>query len=396
MHSGSQELGTLYRTPARIVAAESKEELLRLLSHTLKTLYKNFLRFEVFLADECGRLVVARTGEAADLAAQPTYGTGFLRDVSVGRKFESALHGVAHGSRMSAPLLDGRAPLGMIVVDAAPGRPFFSMDLEVLEGVAGLFSLAFQRLHSRKSDWRRASVEADRRSAGSVQRSLMKTSLPADSGLKVDARYQPALDVGGDFYDLTCLGDGRIGGAIGDVSGKGVSAALIMSRVSSDLGRALRSGVTPSEVLESVNTTMTDVESETFVTASCITLDPLRRSLTIANAGHLPLMIRRANGEVFDFGGASGTPLGMMPCRYVDERLELQPLDIVLLMTDGVAEALDLPGDRMGTKRLHRIMNTAPHDPKVINARILAAANESSSASAPDDLTLVALQFEPR
>ena len=86
----------------------------------------------------------------------------------------------------------------------------------------------------------------------------------------------------------------------------------------------------------------------------------------------------------------------MMPCRYVDERLELQPLDIVLLMTDGVAEALDRPVIAWVHRRLHRIMNTAPHDPKVINARILAAANESSSASAPDDLTLVALQFEPR
>ena len=107
-------------------------------------------------------------------------------------------------------------------------------------------------------------------------------------------------------------------------------------------------------------------------------------------------MIRRANGEVFDFGGASGTPLGMMPCQYVDERLELQPLDIVLLMTDGLVEALDRPSDRMGTKRLHQIVNTAPHDPKVINARILAAAEESNSAQPPDDLTLVALQFESR
>ena len=91
--------------------------------------------------------------------------------------------------------------------------------------------------------------------------------------MKVDVRYQPALDVGGDFYNLIGLGDGRIGGAIGDVSGKGVSAALIMSRV---LGPGSRPplGRRPSEVLESINTTMTDVESETFVTASCITLDP--------------------------------------------------------------------------------------------------------------------------
>jgi serine phosphatase RsbU (regulator of sigma subunit) len=224
----------------------------------------------------------------------------------------------------------------------------------------------------------------------------MNGSLPADAGVKVDVRYHPALDVGGDFYDLTRLEDGRIGGAIGDVSGKGVSAALIMSRVSSDMGRAIRSGAGPSKVLDSVNATLTDVESETFVTASCITLDAQRHSLTVANAGHIPLMVRRANGEVFDFGPPSGTPLGMVPCQYVDEHVALQPLDIVLLMTDGLVEAFDRPSDRMGTMFLHRLVNSAPHDPKIINARILAAANEMQSAQPLDDVTLVALQVESR
>ena len=309
---------------------------------------------------------------------------------------EPALHGVKRGLQMSAPLLDGSVSLGLIVLEAAPGRPFSSLDLEILESVADLFSLAFQRLGSRQSERHRASIEADRRAAGSVQRKLMNGSLPADAGVKVDVQYHPALDVGGDFYDLTRLEDGRIGGAIGDVSGKGVSAALIMSRVASDMGRVIRSGANPSKVLESVNTTLTGEESETFVTASCISLDPRRRSLTIANAGHIPLMVRRARGEVFGFGGASGTPLGMMPCQYVDEHLELQHLDIVLLMTDGLVEAFDRPSDRMGTRRLQQIVNCAPHDPKVINARILAAAEESNRAQPLDDVTLVALQIESR
>jgi serine phosphatase RsbU (regulator of sigma subunit) len=382
--------------PAKVMAAESKDELLQLLSHTLRTLYRHVLRFEILLADESGKLVQAWADEKWNLQVARAPGKGRLQAVSASWQFEPALHGVRRGLEMSAPLLDGRTPLGLIVLEAIPGRPFGSLDLEILESVADLFSLALQRLRSRKSERRRASVEADRRAAGIVQRKLMKWSLPVDAGVKVDARYQPALDVGGDFYDLACLEDGRIGGAIGDVAGKGVSAALIMSRVSSDVGRAVRSGANPSKVLESVNATLTDVESETFVTASCISLDSRHRSLTIANAGHLPLMIRRANGEVFDFGGASGTPLGMVPCQYVDERLELQPLDIVLLMTDGLVEALDRPSDRMGTKRLHRIVNAAPHDPETINERILAAANDSGGAQALDDVTLVALQIESR
>ena len=391
-----QELGTLYRTPAKVAAVESKEELLRLLSRTLRTLYLRPHRFQIFLVDGLGRLVASPTDATRDLPVSWSPGAERLQDVSAGWEFQPAMHAVKRGFRMSAPLLDGRVPLGLIVLETVPGKFFSSLDLQVLEGVAGLFSLAFQRLRSRKSDLRRASIEADRRSAGSVQRRLMKCSLSADAGVRVDTRYHPALEVGGDFYDLACLKDGRIGGTIGDVSGKGVSAALVMSRVSSDLGRAVRSGAEPSKVLESVNSMLTDEDSETFVTASCISLDPRRRSLTIANAGHIPLMVRRTDGQVFDFGGASGTPLGMVPCQYTDERLELHPLDIVLLMTDGLVEALDRPSDRMGTKRLHRIVNGAPHDPEAINTRILAAAQEANGDHPLDDVTLVAIQVESR
>ena len=396
MQGGFLDLGTLYRTPAKVVAVESKEELLGLLSHTLRTLYRTPHGFEVFLADGRGRLVPTSTDEARSLARAWAPGPGRFGDASLSWPVEPAFHGVKRGLQMSAPLLDGSVPLGLIVLEAGPGRTFSSLDLEILESVADLFSLAFQRLGSRQSERHRASIDADRRAAGSVQRKLMNGSLPADAGVKVDVRYHPALDVGGDFYDLTRLEDGRIGGAIGDVSGKGVSAALIMSRVASDMGRVIRSGANPSRVLESVNTSLTGDESETFVTASCISLDPRRRTLTIANAGHIPLMVRRASGEVFGFGGASGTPLGMVPCQYVDENLELQHLDIVLLMTDGLVETFDRPSDRMGTRRLQQIVNCAPHDPKAINARILAAAEESNRAQPLDDVTLVALQIESR
>ena len=82
-------------------------------------------------------------------------------------------------------------------------------------------------------------------------------------------------------------------------------------------------------------------DSEFFVTASCLTIDPKTRILRVASAGHLPLIMRRASGEVFTFGAASGTPLGMLPTDYTDEELQLDPGDIVLMMTDGLVEALD-------------------------------------------------------
>jgi sigma-B regulation protein RsbU (phosphoserine phosphatase) len=396
MRAEARDLGTLYRAQRKVLAVDCVDDLLDLVSVTVSALYPGLLRFELYVTDRTGRVTASRVQGDTDRKCIELPDLKRLRTAGAEDDFASGPPGAARRLRMSAPLLDGATAAGLIVVEATPDSPFAQMDVEILEAVAGLFSLALQRLHSEQREYRQAFIEQDLRSAGGVQRRLMARTLPADSGVRVDARYIPALDVGGDFYDLAYLGNGRIGGAIGDVSGKGVSAALIMSGVASDLGRALRSGAGPSEVLENVNSTLTDVESETFVTASCIALDSRNHYLTVANAGHLPLMVRRASGEVLDFGAASGTPLGMVPCAYLEERFELQPLDIVFLMTDGLAEAFDCPDDRMGMRFLKRLVNSAPHDAKVVNDRILAAANTKGGTRRLDDVTLVALQLEPR
>ncbi len=384
--------------PARVVEAQTEQELFDVLSSTLRGLYRNVSRYQVYIRDASGDLVPAlrRAGE---------HGNGLLKALKSRLLVEKhngvlsraqlcpALRRARRGSLMSALMLDGRSVIGVIVAESAPATADFTVhDVDALQGVAALFSLALQRLRSKERERLRASVDLDRKFARKVQRGLMSESLPGDIGVTVDAKYLPAFDVGGDFYELTYLGDGKIGGAIGDVSGKGVSAALIMSRVSSDFRRAIRSGVDPSTVLEEVNATLTDVESETFVTASCIRLDARRHKLTVANAGHLPLVLRRATGEVFSFGAPSGTPLGMMPCDYADDEIALEPRDIVLLMTDGLLDGLDRPGDRLGAQLLLQVVKSAPHDPGAVNGRVLEAANEMKGGRALDDMTLVALQ----
>jgi serine phosphatase RsbU (regulator of sigma subunit) len=403
MNAMMQQFGILYRTPGRIVAAQTEEELRDLLSNALRGLYRNLMRYELFVSDPRGNLVpVVRLGEGqygGGLKLLASLKSRLLMKDEQGLIGEAhlfpALHGVKRGSLMSAPLLDAREVIGLIVAETAPGSTDFTIfDLHVLEGIAALFSLALQRLRSKETEYFHASVELDLKSASKVQRGLMSQRLPADIGVTAHAEYLPAFDVGGDFYELTYLGDGKIGGAIGDVSGKGVSAALIMSRVSSDVRRALRSGDGPSTVLKNVNASLADVESEIFVTASCIRLDARSRRLTVANAGHLPLIVRRAAGEVFTFGPPSGTPLGMMPCDYTDDEITLEPLDIVLLMTDGLVEALDRPSDRMGMELLLGLIKYAPHDPKLVNARILEAVQKMHGTKSLDDVTLVALQLQ--
>jgi serine phosphatase RsbU (regulator of sigma subunit) len=124
-------------------------------------------------------------------------------------------------------------------------------------------------------------------------------------------------------------------------------------------------------------------------------VDPQRRFLGVASAGHLPLLVRRVTGEVVEFGAASGTPLGVIPCEYREDRVDLRPGDIVLLMTDGIADVLDCPGDRAPSHRLQSIVAAAPHDPAAINEAILDAASRITADQPRDDVTLVALQIDP-
>jgi serine phosphatase RsbU (regulator of sigma subunit) len=223
----------------------------------------------------------------------------------------------------------------------------------------------------------------------------MRDSLPADAGVTVHVEYLPAFDVGGDFYSITQADDGTIAVAIGDVAGKGVAAALVMSRVSADIQRALVAGNAPASVLRKINARLSDVESESFVTATCIRLDPERRTLTVANAGHLPLVIRRVDGTVLTCGEPSGTPLGMLPSDYEEQELRLEPSDVVLLFTDGLVDALDFPSGRMGMNLLLALVREAPHDARQISERIRAAVDAVRSRKLVDDVTCVALQLAP-
>jgi serine phosphatase RsbU (regulator of sigma subunit) len=274
------------------------------------------------------------------------------------------------------------------------GRNFTAQDMNVLEGLAGLASFALVRLWMRSNDEARERLHNDLAAAQRVQRKFLPDALPPESGMRVEAKYLPAYTVGGDFYDLVYHGDGRIGAAIGDVCGKGVAAALLMSRVSSELRRLTTRDAQPSKVLADANKLLdSGAQDESFVTASSLQIDARRRKLHVASAGHVPLIVKRANGTVSTFGAPSGTPLGMLPCEYTDETVTLHTHDIVILMTDGLVEALDRPSDRLGMDLLLNLIKAAPHDPKQMNERILTVVDKMKGQKRLDDITLVALQL---
>ncbi len=293
---------------------------------------------------------------------------------------------------MSAPLVDDAgAFLGLVVLERGPEKPDFSVaDLGVLEGIATLMAPAVQRACPTERSRRR---ELDLRKACKLQRRLMSGTLPQGVGVTALVEYRPALGVGGDFYSLRYLGGGLVSVAIGDVAGNGISAALVMSRVASDIERALGAGDAPAAVLGRINGELADADSELFVTASCLRVDTVSRTMTAANAGHLPVVVRRASGEVFTCGGASGTPLGIERCDYDDEEIGLEPGDIVLLATDGLLEALDHPSGFRGLERLLDLLREGPHDARAVHDRLCATVDEARRLHDLDDVTWVALQI---
>jgi serine phosphatase RsbU (regulator of sigma subunit) len=205
-----------------------------------------------------------------------------------------------------------------------------------------------------------------------------------------------AFAVGGDFYDFIDLGDGRMLAAIGDVSGKGVTAALMMSRISSELHRLAAETTGPAEMLRRLNGSLPGrMQDDRFVTVVCVLLDMPNQRGVVANAGHVVPLLRRQSGSVRGLAYASGPPIGMIPSAvYEEEVFPLEPKDILLLSTDGVFEIFAghrRPCSTMGQCRLADVIEKAPHDLAEIHKRILATVE--ASAQGRDDVALLGLEL---
>jgi serine phosphatase RsbU (regulator of sigma subunit) len=214
--------------------------------------------------------------------------------------------------------------------------------------------------------------------------------------VRVLAEYLPAFAVGGDFYDFVDLGDGRLLATIGDVSGKGVTAALMMSRVTSELRRLAHETSGPAEILTRLNRSMRGMQEDRFVTVVCVLLDVPNRRWVVANAGHVVPLLRRRSGTILGLAYSLNPPIGMIPMpEYRDEIFPLESQDIVVLATDGVLEMLS-GGPRdvcstMGQCQLVDTLRKAPHDLAEIHRRILKT--EDSSTRGRDDVALLGLEL---
>jgi phosphoserine phosphatase RsbU/P len=302
------------------------------------------------------------------------------------------------GSTMSTPIFSGKSLEGFLVVQRRAEAPAFTIpDLEALallaEGVGGVLPRCRTHVSPSATTW----LEQDLAAAGTIQRTFLPEPIGENSaGVRVVTEYMPAYAIGGDFYDFIDLGNGRVMGVIGDVSGKGVTAALTMGRVSADIRRLATEVSGPAELLERLNHTLSvRMSDDRFVTALCVLLDAPNKKWIFANAGHVLPLLRRSTGVVSRVAYSSGPPLGIVAhAQYREETISVAAKDILLLATDGVFEILSAPRrpcSTMGQCQFTELVGSAPHDVSEISRRIVATAHEATGGR--DDLALLGLQI---
>ncbi len=294
------------------------------------------------------------------------------------------------------PLLVEDRLVGVLQVDNTEERRGFTADdLDLLSGVAGPIALAMEHSRLHEKLVARDIFEHDLALARRLQRSFLPQTPPEVPGYGLAVEYSPAAEVGGDFYDFFPLASGRIGLAIGDVSGKGVSGALLMARLTSVLRAAAARDEHPSSVLEELNQLVFAENDEgMFVTASFAVLDPETGCLEIANAGHLLPIVRHRDGRVGELKLPSASALGVSrPLLAPAASWTMSPGDLMLFATDGLTEAANHGLQRFGNARIIETMRRLSSDDpgQAMNALLVAARAFVGDHGFDDDLTILCL-----
>ena len=319
-------------------------------------------------------------------------------DVASLRLDSPGLHSLHQaGARVVVPLISQGELVGLIALGARLSEQDYSADdrkllADLATQAAPAVRVAQLVSQQQREALERVRVDQELRIAGVIQQSLLPKGVPELPGWEVAVYYQPAREVGGDFYEFLKYDDGRIGFIVGDVTDKGVPAAMVMATTRSLLRAVTERLSAPGAVLERVNELLhPDIPERMFVTCFYALLDPATGLVHYANAGH-DLPYRRGADGVSELR-ATGMPLGLMPDMHYEEfELQLEPGDAVLFHSDGVAEAHDPEREMFGFPRLKSLVAevTSPEGliPLVLER---LAAFTGPGWEREDDVTLVSL-----
>ena len=307
----------------------------------------------------------------------------------------------AAGTRIAVPLLSQGELVGLINLGPRlSGQDYSTDDRKLLSNMATQAAPAVrvaQLVRQREAETQeRERTKQELRIARVIQQTLLPKELPKLSGWQVAAHYQPARAVGGDFYDFIGLPNDKLGIVIGDVTDKGMPAAMVMATTRSLLRPTAQRLTSPGPVLELVNDLLyPDIPSNMFVTCLYLVLSPSSGRIRYANAGHDVPYGRTAKGVV-EFR-ATGMPLGSMPgMSYQEMETTIAPGDSVLFYSDGLTEAHNTSREMFGSPRAKELVAAHPGGATLIHHLLAELAGFTGEDwEQEDDVTLVTLERNP-
>ncbi|MEZ4390753.1 MAG: SpoIIE family protein phosphatase [Polyangiales bacterium] len=301
------------------------------------------------------------------------------------------------GWRMGAPLTVRGEHSGVVLLEAEPARGYFTQnDLDLLSGLAAQIAVALHLIDLHQRLLVRDRLDHDLRLARQIQRNLLPRDPPRVAGLEIAVHYEPAFHVGGDFYDFLWRDQQQLSIVVGDVSGKAVSGALFMARVTSEI-RSVASLGSPARVIERVNRALAEIADDgMFVTLVYLSIDLRTNTMRFANAGHtIPLLQRGEQLLSLEFDRARSMPVGVLPEIQCDEvEVPLLPGDVLMLYTDGIIEARSMKGEFYGQDRLDAAVASAPRTARgALDAVLRDVDGFVEAAPQADDQTVVSMHL---
>ena len=361
------------------------DEFLPNILDSLFTIFPQAERGYVLLADQPGgQLVPAaikdrRSESGSSLTLAPISRTIAVRVMNEGKailstdadddpELSASILEASVCSMMTVPLVGpSRKSLGIIHIDTTDAARRFSQDdLEVLISVATVVGQAVEHARVHQASLKLDRHQRELSTAREVQLHFLPQSRPNVAGYKFFDYYRAADDVGGDYFGYVALPDGRWAIAVGDVSGKGVSAALMMARLCSEVRYCLVTSASPVEAVTRLNRDLIDPTlDDRFVTFLLGVIDPAKHTLTVVNAGHMPPIVRSwTSGAVEQIGiSEASPPLGFdAASKFMSSTVSIEPGDSIVMYTDGISEATNVDEQIYGIKRVCKTIAGGPTD----------------------------------
>ena len=406
LEAAYDNLGTLYSFMQAISKTIDRNELLRLAAFKILEIYPAAGHVSIFLVRTPSNTTKAEDLRLAHIVgpripAQPPSLPERVCEAVLDRRIAvltsplvsvSASHG---GANMYVPMIEREEVLGVIHVSAGDhGDSFTHADLDLLKGMAVPFAAMLQNTRVHDDSLVEARFRHDLTLAAKIQKSFLPREVVAVEGVELFAEYRAAYTVSGDFYDVFWVGPDKLAIFIGDISGKGISGALLMARISSELRVSALAHVEPVAVLTAMNSlTLGRGDPEFFFTAIYLTMDVKTGDIVLANAGHMLPYVCGDSPPVAITEGAA-CPVGIVEDpNYTSTTFNLRHGESLVLYTDGVVEAANAAGTLYGDERFHASLVGPRVRPSAIAENILRSVDlHTAGGPANDDLTLFILQ----